>query len=150
MTDHAGRSATAHSDAAGGGKAAGRRAAMTRLFVSDLMLSAAIGIHPHEQERRQPIRVTLDLAIEDWRGPAGAPAPERIDQVIDYETLVAVAHRLVGERHWPLVETLAERLAAELLADPRVGEVRVRLEKLEAFAEAAAVGVEITRHRDDP
>jgi dihydroneopterin aldolase len=44
-----------------------------------------------------------------------------------------------------LVETLAERLAAFCLKDSRVVAVRVRVEKLDVFADAASVGVEIVR-----
>ncbi len=117
-----------------------------QLFVRDLVLAAAIGIHPHEHNRRQRVRLNLDLTVQDWA--AGPPlVPEQIDEVVSYETLVEAARRLVAERHWPLVETLAERLAAAALADRRVLSVRVRVEKLDAFAEAAAVGVEIVRHR---
>ena len=116
------------------------------LFVRDLVLSAAIGIHPHEQHRRQRVRLNLDLTVDDWTADAVA-VPEEIGEVVSYEMLVDAARRLVAERHWPLVETVAEHLAAAALADPRVRDVRVRVEKLDAFANAAAVGVEIMRRR---
>ena len=44
-----------------------------------------------------------------------------------------------------LVETLAERLAGICLQDPRVRSARVRVEKLDVFADAVSVGVEIER-----
>ena len=43
------------------------------------------------------------------------------------------------------VETLAERIAEQCLADPRVQLARVRVEKLDVFPDAASVGVEIER-----
>ena len=43
------------------------------------------------------------------------------------------------------MEVLAENIATRLLADPRIIWLRIRLEKPEAIAEAAGVGVEIER-----
>ena len=49
--------------------------------------------------------------------------------------------------HVQLVETLAERMAEALMADGRIFLVRVRVEKLDVFADAASAGVEIERRR---
>jgi dihydroneopterin aldolase len=46
-----------------------------------------------------------------------------------------------------LVETLAERAAALCLADPAALSVRLRVEKLDVYPDAASVGVEIVRAR---
>ena len=43
------------------------------------------------------------------------------------------------------LEVLAEDIASRLLADKRIIRLRIRLEKPEAIAEAAGVGVEIER-----
>ena len=67
--------------------------------------------------------------------------------MVDYEALIERVRRLVASRHVKLVETLAERVAALCLEDPRVRSARVRVEKLDAIPDAAAVGVEIERIR---
>jgi dihydroneopterin aldolase len=46
-----------------------------------------------------------------------------------------------------LVETLAERIAEACLEDERVEHVRIRIEKLDVFADAASAGIEIERRR---
>ena len=46
-----------------------------------------------------------------------------------------------------LVETLAERIAAQCLEDHRILVAKVRVEKLDVMPDASAVGVEIERHR---
>ena len=43
------------------------------------------------------------------------------------------------------METLAERVAEACLRDPRVRVARVMMQKLDVFADAASVGVEIER-----
>ena len=113
-----------------------------RIMVRDLMLSAKIGLHQHERIAQQRIRVNLDLAIADL----GA-IDDDYDKVVCYGELVTGVRHVVGAGHVNLVETLAERIAAMCLADPRVLSARVRVEKLDVFPEASSVGVEIERHR---
>jgi dihydroneopterin aldolase len=55
---------------------------------------------------------------------------------------------LVGRAHVELVETMAEEIACLCLADSRVLKVRVSVEKLAVFADAASAGVEIERSRE--
>ncbi|HET8726777.1 MAG TPA: dihydroneopterin aldolase [Alphaproteobacteria bacterium] len=112
------------------------------LFVHDLVLTASIGVYEHEHAAPQRIRVSMDLAVEET-----GPAEDHIDRVVSYEPLVNVARNAVAAGHVKLVETLAERLAEECLADPRVRSARVRVEKLDVFPDAGSVGVEIERVR---
>jgi dihydroneopterin aldolase len=69
--------------------------------------------------------------------------------VVDYEGVANAVRALVAAGHVMLVETLAERIAEACLADPRVHLARVRVEKLDVFADAASAGVEIERRRSD-
>jgi (5-formylfuran-3-yl)methyl phosphate synthase len=52
---------------------------------------------------------------------------------------------VAAREHIALVETLAERIGAQILTDPRVASVTVRVEKLDIGPGAA--GVEIVRER---
>lgn len=126
--------------------------ALRHVFLRDLLLPASIGVHPHEQAAPQRIRVNIDLGVEDdaLRGMS-RPRVGRDDlrRVVDYETVAAAVRRIIASGHVMLVETLAERIAEDCLADPRVHLVRVRVEKLDVFADAASAGVEIERRRTD-
>ena len=55
--------------------------------------------------------------------------------------------KLVQSGHVNLIETLAERIAANCLADPRVLSIRVRIEKPDALPSCRSVGIEIERRR---
>lgn len=111
------------------------------LFVRDLMLACRIGVHPHEHAAPQRVRVNLDLGVIDQ----GAPKGDSLAGVVDYAQLVQRVRASVASGHVNLVETLAERLASLCLEDARVRSARVRVEKLDALADVAAVGVEIER-----
>jgi dihydroneopterin aldolase len=69
--------------------------------------------------------------------------------VVDYEKVAETARTIVRSGHVRLVETLAERIAEACLADRRVHVVRVRVEKLDIFADATSAGVEIERRQAD-
>jgi dihydroneopterin aldolase len=125
--------------------------ALRRMFVRDMVLDAHIGVHAHEFGRTQRVRINLDLSVREEPGPQEAlmsrPGVGRDDlaRVVDYERIVLGARAAVAAGHVQLVETLAERLAELCLADARVVLVRVRVEKLDVFADMEAVGVEIER-----
>jgi dihydroneopterin aldolase len=116
------------------------------VFVRDLVLPCLIGVHRHEQDGRQRVRINLDLEVIESDGPI----QDRLANVTCYEALVADVRALVGAGHVNLVETLAERIAAVCLGAEDVRAVKVRVEKLDVFADAGSVGVEIERFRPTP
>ncbi|MGH7083838.1 MAG: dihydroneopterin aldolase [Acetobacteraceae bacterium] len=123
---------------------------LRHVFVRDMRIAARIGVTAHEKRGPQPVRINIDLEVEDdgARPPSRSPVGrDRLERVVDYEPIVAAVRRIVGEGHIGLAETLAERIAEAALADSRVISARVRVEKLEVFADVGAVGVEIERRR---
>lgn len=125
-------------------KIADAERALRHVFVRDLLLDAHIGVYKHELGSAQPIRVNVDLSVNE------APHGDALDNVVCYATVVDRIKAIVDEGHLNLVETLAERIAAACLEDERVQTARVRVEKLAVIPEAASVGVEIERHRPRP
>jgi dihydroneopterin aldolase len=122
---------------------------LRHVFLRDLDLAARIGVHPHEQGAAQRVRINLDLAVED-PGASGAAPPVGADdlaRVVDYEALAARVRGIVGAGHVKLVETLAERIAMACLAHDHVKKVKVTVEKLDVFADAASAGVAVERIR---
>ncbi|MCR6630666.1 MAG: dihydroneopterin aldolase [Magnetospirillum sp.] len=119
-------------------------AKLYRILVRDLVLKCLIGIHPHELLAPQRVRINVDMAAVEQAGPLS----DDIANVVSYEDVIEGIKRMLAEGHINLVETLAEKIAALCLADERVDSVRVRVEKLDVYAEAASVGIEIERRRD--
>jgi len=117
------------------------RARLRHVFVRDLELQCRIGVHRHERRRDQRVLVTLDLAVREGE----APAKDSLDSVVCYEKIVERVRAIARDGHVNLLETLAERIARACCEDRRVRTVRVRVEKPDAFSDAASVGVEIER-----
>ena len=116
--------------------------AIRHVFIRDLELLAQIGVHGHEKGKMQPIRINVDLAVED-----AAVLEDRLDLVVDYGAIDAKIRALVAAGHINLAETLAERIAELCFEDKRVKTARVRVEKLHALPGAQSAGVEIERTR---
>ncbi len=111
------------------------------VFVRDLQVSAVVGVHDREKLAPQPLRVSIDLTVREWPGTR----TDSLSSVVCYEDVVRGVQAICRAGHVNLIETLAEKIAAHCLEDKRVQAVRVAVEKPEAFAECASVGVEIER-----
>jgi dihydroneopterin aldolase len=126
--------------------------ALRHMFLRDMVLAASIGVHPHEHASPQRVRINVDLGVEDdgarllSRQPVGR---DDMARVVDYEKLAERVRAIVSAGHVRLVETLAERIAETCLSDRRVHLARIRVEKLDIFADATSAGVEIERRQRD-
>ena len=115
--------------------------ATRKVFIRDLVLPALIGVHRHEKDGRQRVRLNIHMEVlEDEQ-----VVQDRLSDVVCYEEIVSAIRNIVAAGHINLVETLAELIADKCLQDTRVRKVQVRVEKLDVFADAGSVGVEIER-----
>jgi 7,8-dihydroneopterin aldolase/epimerase/oxygenase len=121
---------------------------LRHVFVRDMVLTASIGVYPHEHRDRQRVRINVDLAVDDEGAMAGLMVgPDELNRVVNYEKIVVAVRAIAGSGHTRLVETMAERIAEACLLDARVQKARVRVEKLDIFADAESAGVEVERER---
>lgn len=116
---------------------------MRHVFLRDMVLPASIGVYPHEHAAAQRIRINVDLGVTEEGEGVGR---DELSRVVSYERVANTVRRIVAAGHVMLVETLAERIAEACVTDPRVQVARVRVEKLDVFADAVSGGVEIERH----
>jgi dihydroneopterin aldolase len=126
--------------------AKGTAGRLRHVFVRDLEIVASVGLLEHEKRYEQRIVVSVELAVrDDYDGVS-----DRLGDVLDYGKVVDDIVRLVQSGHVNLIETLAERIATQCLADTRVERVRVRIEKPEILPSCRSVGIEIERCRPVP
>jgi dihydroneopterin aldolase len=116
--------------------------AIRHVFIRNLEVHAQIGIHRHEHGTVQPVRINVDLAVED-----AMQIEDKLDRVVDYGEITERIRAIVAAGHINLAETLAERIAQACFRDERVKTARVRVEKLHALPGAESAGVEIERER---
>src|ERR1700730_12601219 len=78
--------------------------AIRHVFIRNLEVLAHIGVHGHEKGKLQPVRINVDLAVEDV-----AQLEDRLDTVVDYSEITRKIRAIVEKGHINLAETLAER-----------------------------------------
>ncbi|MCE5972654.1 dihydroneopterin aldolase [Sinirhodobacter sp. WL0062] len=112
-----------------------------RISLRDHIVSADIGAF--QQERGHTQRLRFNVVVEVRAAPT--PLEDDVDRILSYDRITeAIASELADER-LNLLETLAERVAERILAEPQSMRVFVRIEKLDRGP--GALGVEIVRSR---
>lgn len=108
------------------------------IFVRDFVVDCNVGVYAEEQGVTQKVSFTVEARLSN----AIFSASDEMVEVPSYADIIDFIVALARGGHINLVETFAERIAANCLADARIIAVRVRLEKLER---GPARGVEIVR-----
>jgi (5-formylfuran-3-yl)methyl phosphate synthase len=128
-----------------------------RIFVRDFVVPVRIGAYAREREAPQPVRFSVEAVVARPAYPnggrdAGAPARTELSMrdVFSYDLIRDGIRMLVDAGHVAFVETLAERIAAMVLAHPLVRKVAVQVEKLAAGSGTVGVAIERTRETAIP
>jgi (5-formylfuran-3-yl)methyl phosphate synthase len=111
-----------------------------KVFLHDLVLPVAIGAYDFERDHTQRVRFNVDIDVR-----RAAHHAEDMRDVFSYDLITDAIRLVLSRGHIDLVETLAERVADALLAQPRVACVNIRVEKLDVLD--GSVGIEIKRER---
>ena len=112
-----------------------------RISLRDHVVEADIGAFQKERGHKQRLRFNVVVEVR----PAPAPLDDDVDRILSYDRITeAIDAELAAER-LNLLETLAERVAERVLAEPAAMRVFVRIEKLDIGP--YALGVEIVRSR---
>lgn len=112
---------------------------LDRISLRDHIVEVEIGAFQAERGVRQ--RICFNVVVEVR--PLTGPIDDDVDRILSYDRVTdAIATELAAERI-NLLETLAERIAARILAEPQAVRTFVRIEKLDRGP--GALGVEIVR-----
>lgn len=101
------------------------------------------GVLPHERRDGQPFVVDLTVAVDTAR----AAASDDLADTVDYAGLARRVLDVVEGEPVDLVETLAQRIAEQCLADPLVEAVEVTVHKPKAPVAVLLDDVSVTIRR---
>ncbi len=107
--------------------------------------NASVGVLPHEQHSHQTLRVHLHFYIN----VQAAAHADHLAHTVDWGSIAPVVQQVVLERHYNLIETLAEKLFQRLVALYSGPSQLARL-SLEIYKDhclpSGAASVQISRH----
>jgi dihydroneopterin aldolase len=111
------------------------------VFIEGLEVDCVIGAYAWEREIRQCLSLDLQMG---WDNRPCAVADD-LALALDYASVAQRVQQFAGQSSFILLETFAERLAAQLMTEFGIAWLRLTVRKPGAVAAAAAVGVEIER-----
>ena len=114
---------------------------MDTVFVRDLRIDTIIGIYEHERVEKQTVVLDFDMSFDI----AKAAVTENIAYALNYKILTDTIRAFVESSEFLLIETLAERVAAMIIDDFGVANVKLTLHKPNALSGTTDVGVVIER-----
>jgi dihydroneopterin aldolase len=112
-----------------------------RISLRDHVVEADIGAFQQERGRSQRLRFNVVVEVR----PHPAPLEDDVDRILSYDRITEAIAAELAEERLNLLETLAERVAERVLAEPQAMRAFVRVEKLDRGP--GALGVEIVRSR---
>ena len=118
---------------------------MDTIFIRELRADAWIGIYEWEKLSPQ----TLDFNLEIGLDTHVAGESDNIRDTVDYGKVVERIRSDLKNRHFKLLEALAEHISQVVLHDFKAQWVKVSVAKINHMRGVKLVGVTIARRQDD-
>ena len=114
-----------------------------KILISDLTLLISIGIHDFEKTKKQEARFNINIDIN----PSLFPIEDKLNSIVNYETVVNLITKLTKNKHYELLETLAEDIFDQLFKNINIQKIKLKIEKTQIIKNTSSVGIEITKKR---
>ena len=114
-----------------------------KVLIKDLALDLKLGYYDFEKEKSQKVKFSLEVDYEDKK-----PSNDKdLKSIVNYAKIVKLIKKLVKNKHYNFLETLAEDVFDELFKDRRIDKISLRIEKLEIMKDCSSVGIQISKKR---
>ena len=114
-----------------------------KILIKDLILGLKLGYYDFEKEKPQKVKFTLEVNYEDKK-----PSNDKdLKSIVNYDKIVKLIKKLVKNKHYNFLETLAEDVFDELFKDKRIDKISLQIEKLEIMKDCTSVGIQISKKR---
>jgi len=114
-----------------------------KILIKDLTLGLQLGYYDFEKEKKQKVKFNLEVSYQD-KNPTN---DKDIKSIVNYSKIVKLIQKLVKNKHYNFLETLAEDVFDELFVDKRIDKIILQIEKLEILKQCTSVGVQISKKR---
>jgi len=116
-----------------------------KVLIKELILNIKLGYFDFEKEKPQKVKFSLEANYKDKK-----PTNDKdLKSIVNYDKLVKLIKKLVKNRHYNFLETLAEDIFDELFKDKRIDKIVQKIEKLEIIKDCSSVGIQISKKRSN-
>ena len=116
-----------------------------KVLIKDLVLNMLVGIHNFEKKKKQRVKFNLVININQNL----VPNDKDLKSIVNYEQVIKVINKIIARKHYPLLETLAEKIFDKLFENMRIKKILLRIEKLDVIKNTTAVGIELEKTRSN-
>ena len=114
-----------------------------KILIKDLTLDLMLGYYDFEKDKPQKVKFTLEVDYRDKK-----PTNDKdLKSIVNYDKIVRLIKKLVKNKHYNFLETLAEDVFDELFKDKRIDKINLQIEKLEIIKDCSSVGIQISKKR---
>jgi len=114
-----------------------------KILINDLILDLKLGYYDFEKEKPQKVKFSLEIDYKDKK-----PSNDKdLKSIVNYSKVVRLIKKLVKNKHYNFLETLAEDVFDELFKDKRIEKINLKIEKLEIMKDCSSVGIQISKKR---
>jgi 7,8-dihydroneopterin aldolase/epimerase/oxygenase len=114
-----------------------------KVLINNLTLLMSIGIHNFEKIEKQEVKFNINIDIN----PLLVPIENKLNSIVNYETVVKDVTKLTKNKHYELLETLAEDIFFILFKNMNIKQIKLKIEKTQIIKNTSSVGIEITKKR---
>ena len=114
-----------------------------KVLINELILDLKLGYYDFEKINAQKVKFSLEIDYQDKK-----PSNDKdIKSIVNYSKIVRIIKKLVKNKHYNFLETLAEDVFDVLFKDKRIGKIMLKIEKLEILKGCSSVGIQISKIR---
>ena len=114
-----------------------------KVLIKELILNLKLGYYDFEKEKPQKVKFSLEIDYKDKK-----PSNDKdLKSIVNYSKVVRLIKKLVKNKHYNFLETLAEDVFDELFKDKRIEKINLKIEKLEIMKDCSSVGIQIIKKR---
>ena len=114
-----------------------------KVLINNLILDLKLGYYDFEKNKPQKVKFSLEVNYEDKK-----PSNDKdVKSIVNYAKIVKLIKKLVKNKHYNFLETLAEDVFDELFKDKRIDKISLQIEKLEIMKDCSSVGIQISKKR---
>ena len=115
-----------------------------KILIKELTLDLKLGYFDFEKNKNQKVKFTLEIDYRDKK-----PTNDKdLKSIVNYDKIVKLIKKLVKNKHYNFLETLAEDVFDELFKDKRIDKINLQIEKLEIMKDCSSVGIKISKKRN--
>ena len=116
-----------------------------KILINNLTLDLKLGYFEFEKTKPQKVKFTLEIDYKDKK-----PTNDKdLKSIVNYDKIVKLIKKLIKNKHYNFLETLAEDVFDELFKDKRIDKIALQIEKLEIMKDCSSVGIQISKKRSN-